>query len=245
MSVERIHNYLDGLMTVEDASAFEKQMKNDPKFAQEVSLYREIREFASQKADHTNAVAAIKEVGDSFNPKQVENKPISRNQWRFLLPIAAAALVLIGVFSKSLFDSSQSSPDQIAYEISPLSFQERSQTSPSPLLHSSAVAFNANQYSIAIEQLDELITSGNEKEKARLYKSIALLRTNQHDIARMELKRLASIPMYDNASFYYRGLSYLETKEIDAAVSMFAQVKETSSYFERSQERIKQLKQIK
>lgn len=240
MSESLIHKYLDGLMDQQESIQFETQLKSDPTLASEFALLKDMRQYVSQKDQTESASKLIKELGQEFNPA-LKTKTISikkKSNWRYYLPLAAAAVLVLGLFIRPLFNSS--SLHHIDYEASPLSFQERSQES-NELLQLSAEAFNNENYKLAIGHLDALILSNVEVNKARLYKSIALLNTGQHDEARAELKQLENVDMFDNASYYYRGLSHLDTGDASEANRYFNLISANSSYYKRAEERIKQL----
>ena len=244
MSEKLIHQYLDGLMNKVERADFEERVKKDPTLSSELSLIKDMNDYAHQQTQIDSSSLMIKEVGDEFKPTLKSNNNASRNKtvWKYLLPLAAAAVLLLGLFIRPTFTSN--SLDQINYEASPLSFQVRG-TESNELLLLSADAFNRSDYPLAISQLSELITLGQEVDKARLYKGIALLRNGNHAAARAELKILEQIELFKNASYYYQGLSYMDTGNSSQAEHLLKLIDTNSSYFDRAQKRLDQLPKTK
>lgn len=223
---------------------FEEKVKNDPKLSSELSLFKDMHNYADGHTQVEASAKKIREVGNEYNPLLKTNKITNskKNIWKYYLPLAAAAVLLLGIFIRPIFTSS--SLDQINYEVSPLSFQVRGAES-NEILYLSAEAFNQSDYPLAISHLNELIQANKEVDKARLYKSIALLRTGKHKEARTELELLEPIALFSNASYYYQGLSYLDTEDLSQAKRFFDLVEENSSYFDRAQKRLSQLSKTK
>jgi tetratricopeptide (TPR) repeat protein len=238
-----IHKYLDGLLDNQENAAFEAQLENDPNLTKELLLLKEMRRHTSQNIQTGAASAMIKDVGRSFAPSSYSNTVSinKKSNWRYYIPLAAAAVLILGLFIRPLFNSSPI--DNINYEASPLSFQVRGVDS-NELYHLSAEAFNNKDYPVAINHLTKLIESNQEVDKARLYKSIALLKTEKHSEARKELQQLEAVDLFDNASFYYQGLSHLDTGNSKEAMRLFNLVKENSSYYKRAKKRINQISSV-
>lgn len=243
MSETLIQKYLDGLMDNQERSQFEAQINSDLELSKQLSLHKDMRKFADQQIQNQTALAAIEEVGKTFIPS-LQTKTVSikkKSNWRYFVPVAAAALIILGLFIRPLFNSNPL--ELITYDASPLSFQERGQAS-NELLSLSADAFNNGKYDLAVTHLNGLIESNQDVDKARLYKSIALLNTGNHVEARAELKLLETVDMFDNASYFYQGLSHLDTGDASLAKRLFNLVKENSSYYNRAQQRLKQLSEL-
>jgi len=242
MYTEQILNYLDDQMLAEDKLAFEQKLKTDLLLASKVNEIKELRFYAEIKDKSSPSSIAIKEVGAGFDPSKVTtSKPKTKsNIITLLLPVAAAAVLLFGFFIQPLFESQTPTTGIVNYEISPLSFQTRGDDN-TDLLSNASTAFNTEMYYDAVLYLDEIIIADQDNQKARLYKAVSLLRLGKHQQAQQVLQLLEHQPQYESASYYYRGLSFLQTSNPELAKRMLEKINEESSYYKRAQEKIKQL----
>jgi len=242
MNTEHILKYLDGQMLPDEEKAFQEKIKTDSVLAKKLSEIKELHSYAINLEKTSSSSAMIKDVGNSFNPSKVRSSnPKSKNNIiRILLPIAVAAMLILGLFIRPLFETKLPDQTLISYEISPLSFQTRSQGS-AELLAKASSAFNAQQYSDAVVYLNEIVNADSKNLKAQLYKGVALLRMNENKKAHIVLQELENYPDFASASYFYRGLSYLKTEDTVLAKEMFENISATSSFYTRAQERLTQL----
>ena len=115
----------------------------------------------------------------------------------------------------------------------------RKSTEPTSLLQAHE-AYNLGHYGLASPVF--LSYEATLEPPSRLAYAITLIKTNQEAAAISQLKKIESIPMFNNAGFWYQGLIALRNNDIESVKTHFAKIEEGSRYKPKA---LKILSQIK
>lgn len=129
-----IETYLDGGLSGTELKAFETEMRNNPDFAQEVKLMRQLTEDIDMQTMREEVSAALKE-----GPRPSEQKPGNGKWIRLILALAVFSLAAFWIFNNSAdgsFPPAENLPAEISSQStevpSDLPIESNENTSPEP-----------------------------------------------------------------------------------------------------------------
>ncbi|WP_020569097.1 tetratricopeptide repeat protein [Neolewinella persica] len=226
-----IEAFLEGTLSVEEASAVEVRAGQDPEFASTLADRRRLYEHLRANAGEASLRATLGRLGDRhFLPqdKQAVIKPIGRKNRRWLVGlVAAAAIALAMIFGGRLFAPSGNTYEQFAQH------QELSLTERGTDMGASAaeVAFNEGRYAEAIDRLQAYLAVQADDERAQLALGISLLERNQDSLAIAVFEKIAggesSLAPYGN---WYLALAAVKRGNTEAAFSFLSLIPESDTY---------------
>lgn len=182
-NVDRIIKYLSGDMSRDEAGSFENDLNSNPilieEFEQVSMAYNLIRNQLRQR-DEAAFKAKLLEVMSKPVPPHRKNISGPRFMWRFLLPIAASAAILVSVFVLTgrrdnlvdLYFQPQKDPVVLAFS------QETRSASAQWI-----TLYNEGRFPEATKTLQKLIELEPDNHMAMLFYLLASIKTDQEGSA--------------------------------------------------------------
>ncbi len=215
---ELIERYLAKDLSEEELSSFEKRLKTDESFSQEVDNQR-----LTHKATDIYAQLQTKEkVKESFDAVQQSEKYNRQT----LLRIAAAILVLIiagiGFFAPRNY-SNQSLADS-NFETFPDRITTMGAASDDQIA-AAMKAYNEKDFEKAIELFSGLPQNLPQNELISLYTAIAMMETNQFESAKSIFQQLIDAESaQSDVAQWYLALTFLKSNDTENAKSLLHQI---------------------
>lgn len=174
-----IEAYLQGELPAEQKTALEERAKSDPAFATALAERRQLHEHLKAEAGEAALRATLNPMGTKYFPEQKEEpavvrqlRPAAGRRRRWWVGIAAAAAIALAVIAGGQFMGEADHYEQFAQH-EPLSLTERG--NPASLANQAETAYNNEQYSEAINLLQEYLIVQIDDERARLALGVSLL----------------------------------------------------------------------
>jgi len=200
--------YLEGELTIDQKSDFEKQLSEDAQFASEFETFKEVQFQLQNKFGFEEEREAFKENLNQIAEEHFNKKPkvIGLKPW--YLAVAASVAVLFGLF---FFNYNQNPAFADYNHPEHASFAERgSEDGP---LKNAEKEFNAKRYSLAIPHFEAVLAKGKTPE-IQYYYGISLLEQSEYLKAEAvfnELKEGNSA--YKDKATWYLALSKLKQRD--------------------------------
>lgn len=242
MDTQDIIKYLDEELSKEEKNAFEKKLASDGALAKEVEALRQMKSYASEKANETKAILASKKVHESYRSKKiVESK--NNSIIKYLLPLAVAAMVVLGIFFRQTTnDVKPSNAELYATYFTPNDLQIVNRSEDDQSLQEKAEAsFNSGDYLNADVYISELMQNDEQNQNLKLHKAICLIQTDRLNDADVLLKTLLPNPLYKNEALYYFAWSKIQQQDLPKAESYLKQIGDQSYRHKQAQELLNRL----
>jgi len=208
-NLEYIDDYFKSKLKPEETTLFEKRIKDDPTFAEEVAFY-------------CNAIQAINDELISDKKKRFRElyrqhsgvapvRTMSVRRWRPAMAVAAIlACVIAGWF---LFSSPDSNSRQLADNYIENNLNELDVTMGS--VQNGLDLYNKGKFKEAQQEFEQVISKDPSKVDATTYAGIVSLRLNEYDKALTYFRRLESMSLYSNPSKFYQALTLMKRNQPD------------------------------
>lgn len=236
-------DYLEGTLSPTEKNEFERRLADDEKFEQSFLTYKELSGFLDNKFEDKNPDNQFKEnlknISNTYFNK-TENKSSKRGTIRFKpwqYAIAASIVVIFGL----LVIMNDSTPAYADYaDFNNISLTERGENDE--LLSKAEKTFNEGNYEEAIQYFDQILIEDANYKEIQLYKSIALIETNQYDDADELLSVLStgtSVFKYD--AMWYLALSKLKQKKYEQCRIILERIPEDAEVYKKAQKLLSKL----
>ena len=224
--------YLQGEMTVEERNSFEKEVSENPEFAAEFRIFKEVLVELENKFGHEQEREAFKEnlldISDKhFNkdrPKVVLMRP-----WYYAA--AASVVILFGLF---FFDYNQNPSFNDYNHPGQAHFTERSNTNVN--LIQAEKTFNDRKFKEAIPFF-EAVLKDKKTSEIQYYYGVSLLQTSQYQKAEQifnELKSGSSV--YKDKSLWNLALIKLKQKDYEGSKKILQTISQDYEDYDEVQE---------
>jgi len=233
--------YLQGVLEGEELQKFELRLEQNEFFQQELEMYKSIRAAQDNKPldEFENALASAQDEYNQENGTQSNTtKSRSIQLWKW----AAVGLVLLGFGYLLISNFSNPTPETLYAEYAKhdFSFQELSSESDLMKIQNS---LNNRDFKTALPIIDQYLINEPNAAQIKLAKGIALLETEQFDLAKSTFQSLGSQhPLYKSESDWYLALTFLKQKDIQQCLSSLSKIPSSSSRFDEAQKLSKSLK---
>ena len=217
-----IEQHLEGKLSEQDQTAFEKRIANDPELMAEVKLHEELKKNISDTSlmDFKEKIAAAE--NDYFGHSK--DNPFVRHRASL---IAAALLLLLSVsFLIKYFDQ----PPMTGGELFTAYFEPYTNVisvrgaDSEKRLESAMALYDKGNYPLAINQLEQLDTA--ERPMVAFYLGISHLAADNHVLAKPYFEKFAfskNNPLGPAASWYL-ALAHLKTGDYEKAKVLLTRV---------------------
>ncbi|WP_367390582.1 tetratricopeptide repeat protein [Lewinella sp. LCG006] len=239
---DEIDDFLDGHLDRQAHEAFQQRLANEPELAKDTLFQQEMRQgiaYGSQD-DLRSRLQMIHE--ETVGQQTARIAPIGRQLW---LRWSAAAALLIGALGILFWLQQKPSPEQLFaanYEVYQLDATTRGAEENEQ--HSKALkAYQQKDYTIAIEQLSNILQNDSENPTLQLALAISYWENGQPQQAQSAIKTLFNHPLLKGQAYWYAALFALAEAKPEAAASYLEKVPSDSGPL--SVKAVKLLKQLK
>ncbi|MCB0643090.1 MAG: tetratricopeptide repeat protein [Phaeodactylibacter sp.] len=229
-----IDRFMEGTLDVEEQTAFQQRLQNEPDLAEALRLRRHMEGYLDQKAAVPEFLQLLEQQSKNyFNADQVKKK--GRNIWWIALIIGA--LLIIGLLYLLNFLSGEVDTQKLYQQVAqhtPLEIVEKSADNAGQVLEMEA-AFNEGHYGEALPLLDAYLEVNPTDNAVVLAKGIALLEENRLEEARAVFNDLRSgQSLYREDGTWYYALTFLKAGDYQQAVTVLETLPETSPYYKKA-----------
>jgi len=243
--VEQIEKYLNGELTSEEFSEFEKRLENDSEFAREVLLYINVDKAISE-INVIDLRMKIHDIYEKINSQKQVRHQLFPLKWQYLA--AAATITLIVSMGVSIIGKNRINNDELldkyysAYEAEGI--VRGASDNVSKFYQDALNAYNRHDYKTSAikfkEQLDEDFTN----IQCHFYYGISCFEINdiREAIKSFQLIIDHNNNLYVEQAQWYLGLCYLKLFDTQKAISIFNSIiQEDSTYREKAEEIVRKL----
>jgi tetratricopeptide (TPR) repeat protein len=208
-SLEHIDTYFSGEPTPGETSQFEKKVREDPAFANEVAMYLSAL-AASKEANTEEQKKRFRELYRQQAPKLAEVHKISPSTRRWL-PLAAAAALLVIVAFAWLLSQRHADPAKLAGQYIQQNLTVLPQKmGPSDPIQTGRSLYNSGKFAEAASQFQELLQADSLDPTALLNAGIVSLRVGNYDKALELFTRLEKhTDPHINPALFYQALTLM------------------------------------
>jgi|WetSurMetagenome_2_1015567.scaffolds.fasta_scaffold155127_2 tetratricopeptide (TPR) repeat protein len=238
-----IEQYLDGTLSQEERAFLESKMNKDADFRNLMLLHQEVNE--SIKDNKLQALKAmLGRIDMEYSRSKNKNRFIKLSFWRSPIRLAAAIvfLAVLGVAMKfTLFNTvSNEMLYQKYYETYDADVISRSIQYDQQLLDKAILEYSQEQYSEALDILNNIVVRDQNNYVAWFYRGLACLETRATTEA---VRSFESIPDTWNSPLkehrdWYLGLALLRHGDTSFAVHKFKKIGNEGGYYSESAKKI-------
>ncbi|HEY4289279.1 MAG TPA: tetratricopeptide repeat protein [Puia sp.] len=206
-SLDYIDHYFERQPSSEEARQFEKRVREDPEFADNVAYYLSTR-IALKEMQAGEKEKQFREIYDQMvsqsNHVAAPAKTRLMNTRIWLSALAAAALIAVVVFCWSLFGGSGRGPELAGRYISQNLEEMSVQMGKTDSIQTGLILYNERKYPEALRQFEAILRSDSTNRSALLNAGIVSLKMGDYDKALSFFKNLAvrTDPHLSPALFY-------------------------------------------
>ena len=243
---EFIQPFLDGELSREELDWFSKELESNAVLAEDIRLYREV-DNAIREQDVMDLRDQLDVIHNSIGDPAT--KPVRQTRYRKVLSYAAiaslAVLISLGVVlkvqHKKLSNQQIYSKHFEPYEVTMV---YRSADSDA-LLNQAVMAYDAQNYTAAIELFEQLLGSYPNEMEYQLSLGISYMETEQYKKADNKFQGIIdhNDNLYIEPAEWYLGFCYLHTGQNVAARAHFKEIARSNSSFNKKAKNI--LRRIK
>ena len=215
---EKIENYLNGSMTAEEKSRFEKELEENNELQQLFNLYRTINSEMYNAEKYGDREAALKNTLSRLNGKyfKQQSAPVismqqKNNLSRRIMAVAAGLiLILVAYFT---FFNSRNTPTRLADQYVKHELIHLSQTmdGAKDSLQQGIAAYNNKEYEKALQLFETVYTSHPDNSDALRYTGTVYLITKEYDKALEKFDDLAAkTELFSNAGPFLKAVTLLQ-----------------------------------
>jgi len=243
--IKKIFDFIDGKLGAEEHNLFLSELKESEELQKEVEAVKKMKSFARSKEKETHAKLAVQKVHQKYPSNQKELRKSKPSVLRYLVPIGVAAAVLFGIFfTQGLFNTSPMSNQEIYstyFDPVDLPLMTRSEQDQKLKLEAEN-AFNAGEYKIAIEKLEQLKSSEPGNKLYDLSLAISYLDVKQYEKSESFLNELLNDSTYESEALYYLALSKIQQNQRSLATDFLQKINQGSTRYNQAKEIIGKLK---
>lgn len=233
-------DYLDGSLSATEKHEFERRLANDEKFLQSFLTYKELSAFLESKFEDQKPENKFKEnlknISDTyFNKPENKSRTIRFKPWKYA--IAASIVIIFGLFV--IIDNSTPAYADYA-NFNDISLTVRGENDE--LLTKAEKAFNKRNYEEALQYFDQILVEDANYKEIQLYKSIALIETNQYEAADELLTGLSEgNSIFKHDAMWYLALSKLKQQEYGECKIILERIPEDAEVYKKVEKLLRKL----
>ena len=206
--IDQFDKYAEDEMRAEERRDFEALLASDPEVKDQFKAFEQ-------------AVEAIKIEGIKSEMGDIIAKNSKKTKVRWLVPLAAAASVIIGTF---YFLLSNHITTRDVHRVTEL--------------QAGLTFYSQGNYEKAILTFEQ---AGVKSDTLYFYQALSSLSLNKTDDALRGFNRITEKSIFYQQVLWYKGLTYLAKDEANAAKSIFAEIPETSFLYNEASQILDQL----
>ncbi|QNK77227.1 tetratricopeptide repeat protein [Winogradskyella undariae] len=236
--------YVSGEMSKNELLDFENRLQIDSKFNEAFQIYKDLSSHLKHEVTNEQEISDFKanlDVVSSmyFNKHEVDPpiEDVTEKSNFYKYAAAASVIVLLGFFVFNPF----SDPTYEDYnDFDSISLMTRS--AGDKITIEAEESFNAKNYKDALTAFNIILEDDFANLEIQLYKSIALIETNQFKEGDVLLLKIinGSSAYRDNAKWIL-ALSYLKQEKNAASIEVLKTIPEDAEYYKSAQKLLKKL----
>ncbi len=250
----KIETYLGGMMSSEEAAAFESQIEHDPELKAEVELSRQINLHFSESDDpdanpdneYTKKLRTYllseeaQEIKETLRNVQLERRvPQLRRKRRRLILVAAAAAVLFAVSAIGLIFQGEEGTEKLFaqyYSTNDLP-SVITRDAASTYLETGVLAFQNGDYADALAYFDNYEASTAEPDVALyLYRGVTYMEQEQYFKAIEAFEAVIDSGSLDaSKGFWFKAMAYLKAGDENNATHTLEDIANHIWYFKHEE----------
>ncbi len=233
--IDKIQDYIDGLLEGDELIQFEKQLLEDEALRQEVSMQQEVQGIIQHRLDSKED-----ELRKSLKNAQavLQSRKSSTNIYKLYLPIVAAACLLV-FFSLFFFYSN----DNSLYDLPTMQSEVVRGQEENVRYENAVKAFNAKSYEEAREMLNTLIAVDPSILQYQYYAALTYFGEQNWSLSIQELTPIADgKSIFADEAKYYLAASYHQIDQKDEAIRLLEQIPITGKLGKKAAEFLETLR---
>ncbi|MGC9471651.1 MAG: hypothetical protein ACP5D1_08910 [Bacteroidales bacterium] len=244
---EFIERYLDGEMSPEEKTWFEKEIEDNPELGDEIQLRREVNEAIMEED-----VIQLRMQLDSIHRKHqaekiraVRRRPALR---RVVLAASSAAVLTVFILLGGRYWWGNVAPEKIFhryYEPYEMPVYREAGTATDLLFLKAMETYQNREFDRAIELFEEVLALDGTKMDASLMSGISKIETERYGEATTNFRRIIEHRdnMFMDQAEWYLALSYLMKGETGKATALFEQIAgEEGTYRKEAREILRKIR---
>lgn len=256
MSTEQFEKYYKGELIGKEKTDFETLLADNPSTKEQYEVYVMQHSFLQthqQKAMTKQSMDSVLEqfklehqdkVHDlSSNVGIPSTEQKRQSKMVYFIPAAVAAMLVLGLFIRPLFDNATTSTDNLyANYFNPESISLQTRSTNDSSASEAEKAFNDTNYDLAYQKFEKLVAiTENTDPQLQFYQGVSALGANKLTEAKQTLEPLLSHSVFGAGANYYLALLNIKQDDITKAKNLLDQIPSSSSYYKTSQELLKKL----
>lgn len=236
-----LDKYLSNQLNTDERAKVEELLSKDEDVKLRLKLLKSQKTFLKNQDAITNAKSAIQGVSEEFRQSELNTEVKGKGKMRYLIPLAIAATLLLGLFIRPLITSTDtSSLFNEYYQPAQLSLLTKSDAN-TELKQKAQLAFNQENYQEAVGYLNALLKEDSTNEQLLFNLSIAELGANSYETSILRLQSLLTHPVYGPGAHWYSALANIKLDNMENAISLLNEIPSQSSYYSSAQDLVKKL----
>lgn len=244
---EFIERYLDGEMSPEEKTWFEKEMEDNPELGDEIQLRKEVNE-AIMEEDVIQLRMQLDGIHRKRQAEKIRTVKPARTTRRVLLATSSVAVLTVFILLGGRYWWGNVAPEKIFnryYEPYEMPVYREAGTATDLLFLKAMETYQNREFDRAIELFEEVLAQDVTKMDANLMSGISKIETERYGEATTNFRRI--IDHRDNLFLdqaeWYLALSYLMTGETGKATALFEQIAgEEGTYRKEAREILRKIR---
>jgi len=244
--LEKIIQYLDGDMNVEEKQLFELELKSNPMLAQQLRLTQQVDQLLADNELFT-FIENLQTAKEQFKNEEIRalnedyketNSKFKQNFFLSRKLLTAAAVILLVVISSVVYNI-------ISVPTNDRLFKQYYQKYEADIITRSSVITDVNaliaaiqqydkgNYPVAIVKFEEILKSDKDNTAAHFFVGVSYIETNNYEKA---IKNLSFVITQNDTAFiehaeWYLALCYVKTKQTNKANALLSKIAGRQTFY--------------
>lgn len=232
--------YLSGTLSDNEKKKFEEQLTAEKDFNQSFLTYKELSGYLQNKFENEEETKAfesnLKSISDKhFDKTDSKSKVVKFKPWQYAM--VASVAILFGLF---IFNSNSDPAYNDFANYDSISLTVRGEGDV--LFSKAEKAFNEKDFKNAELYFNQILVADKSNAEIKIYKSIALIETNQFNEAEDLLKEIVKgTSVFKHKAMWYMALSKLKQKDYKACKSILVLISEDAEDYTKAKKLLRKL----
>lgn len=223
----KIEDYLDGLLSLEEQQTFEEAMQKDKVLAKKVAIAKEVNHTIATEGKLQDFQKTLVTLNDTHFPNNEKKetkqeaviRPLKNTRKMWLIAASFLVLVVSSVLIWNVLKSETANGTELfAANYEPFNISQRGENSDLSDLEKQALAtYNAKNFDAVTPLLEQLATEKPTDEQLILQLTSAYLSTNQTKKAIENCSKIKDTSVNFQAAQWYLALAYLQNNDLENA----------------------------
>lgn len=234
-SEEKIQDYIDGLLKGEELLAFEQELATDLQLREQLNLHREVQSILARRINSGEDELRTNLHEAAYANRHSEGRNKSKSLYRILVPILAAAGILI-VIKFSLYTSST------LYQLPIMESEIVRGSGETGKYEDAVIYFNNQSFSQARDILDQLINNDSLNVQYKYYHALTYYGEENWSESIAKLEAIADgESVFARDATYYLAIAYNKENKNEKAILLLQQIKSDDELGRKANKLLKDL----